>query len=237
MSGREGSIEEQRPIGVLVFVRKRPGFDQEWSAQIRNRCRVVLDEIGYKTVGADRVVMDDESVNEALDAIKQEGCCALVVIQPSIADGQYALTVSQRWPDPVILWATPERPGDGKVSSCSLVGQHLWASILRQANHAFELIYGEPEDLKQNLQRVIAGATTAQQLRSAKLGVVGTHAPGFLDLAAEPFLIRKTFGLQLHPLSLPQFIERVQAMPGDAVTADLDRVRVLGLQPAQRAQR
>lgn len=234
MSGREISAEEQWPIGVLIFGRKRPGFDQEWSAQIRDRCRSVLDAMGYKTVGADRIVMDDESVHGALDVIEQAGCRALIVIQPSLADGQYALTVSQRWRDPVILWATPERPGDGKVSSCSLVGQHLWASILRQANHAFEFLYDEPENLEQSLRRAIAAAATVQQLRAAKLGVVGTHAPGFLDLAADPFLIREVFGLQLHPLSLPQFIERVQGTPAHAVSADLQRVRSLGLHSSGR---
>jgi hypothetical protein len=71
MPGREGSLQEQRPVGVLIFGRKRPGFDQEWSVQIRDRCRSVLNEMGYKTVGADRVVMDDESVHGTLDTIEQ----------------------------------------------------------------------------------------------------------------------------------------------------------------------
>lgn len=235
MPGNKDMVQAQLSIGVLIFGRKRPGFDQDWSTQVRNRCRSILDELGYQSVGADRVVMDDESVHATLDAVGRAGCQALIVIQPSLADGQYALTVSQRWRDPVILWATPERPGDGKVSSCSLVGQHLWASILRQANHPFELVYGTPEVLKDDLQRAITAAKTVHQLRSAKIGVVGTHAPGFLDLAADPFLIAQTFGLQLHPLSLPQFIERVQATPADAVAADLQRVRALGLQSSQPA--
>ncbi len=235
MPGNKDMVQAQLSIGVLIFGRKRPGFDQDWSTQVRNRCRSILDELGYQSVGADRVVMDDESVHATLDAVGRAGCQALIVIQPSLADGQYALTVSQRWRDPVILWATPERPGDGKVSSCSLVGQHLWASILRQANHPFELVYGTPEVLKDDLQRAITAAKTVHQLRSAKIGVVGTHAPGFLDLAADPFLIAQTFGLQLHPLSLPQFIERVQATPADAVAGDLQRVRALGLQSSQPA--
>jgi L-fucose isomerase-like protein len=216
-------------IGVLIFGRKRPGFDQEWSAALRERCRTTLSELGFTCVGADDVVLDDESVNAAFDTIEREQCKALIVIQPSLADGQFALTVSQRWQDPIILWATPERPGDGKVSSCSLVGQHLWASILRQANHGFEFVYGAPEDVHDGLRRAVALAGTVNQLRRAKLGMIGSHAPGFIDLAADPFLIRTTFGLQLHALSLPQFIERVQAVPEGEVKADLERVHSLGL--------
>jgi L-fucose isomerase-like protein len=66
-------------------------------------------------------------------------------------------------------------------------------------------------------------------MRTAKLGVIGTHAPGFLDLAADPFLIRKTFGLQMQPLSLPQFIERVQSVGAEDVAGDLKRVGALKL--------
>jgi L-fucose isomerase-like protein len=217
------------PIGVLIFGRKRPGFDQDWNAEMRERCRKALAQLGMSAIGAETIVLDDESVNGALDKIVEGRCRALIVIQPSLADGQYALTVSQRWRGPVVLWATPERPGDGKVSSCSLVGQHLWASILRQADRPFEFVYGAPEEIEAELRNAIALADTVQRLGSAKLGVVGTHAPGFLDLAADPFLIRKTFGLQLHPLSLPQFIERVQGVGAEEVTADLKRVRSLAL--------
>jgi L-fucose isomerase-like protein len=219
----------QEPVGVLIFGRKRPGFDQEWNAEIRDRCRNSLAQIGFKCIGAEEVVLDDETVTGTLDRITEAGCLSLIVIQPSLADGQYALTVSQRWNGPIILWATPERPGDGKVSSCSLVGQHLWASILRQANHPFEFVYGAPEDAEAELRQAVALSETVQRLRTAKLGVIGTHAPGFIDLAADPFLIRRTFGLQLHPLSLPQFIDRVQAISADDVDADLQRVHSLGL--------
>ena len=86
-----------------------------------------------------------------------------------------------------------------------------------------------PEDVQAELRQAVALSETVQRLRTAKLGVVGTHAPGFLDLAADPFLIRRTFGLQMHPLSLPQFIDRVQAIPADEVNADLQRVHSLGL--------
>ncbi len=224
----------QAPVGVLIFGRKRPGFDQDWNAEIRDRCRKSLAQLGSTCIGAEEVVLDDETVNGALDRITKAGCLSLIVIQPSLADGQYALTVSQRWSGPIILWATPERPGDGKVSSCSLVGQHLWASILRQANHPFEFVYGAPEDVQADLCQAVARSETVQRLRTAKLGVVGTHAPGFLDLAADPFLIRTTFGLQMHPLSLPQFIDRVQSISADEVNADLQRVHSLGLRETGR---
>ncbi len=60
--------------------------------------------------------------------------------------------------------------------------------------------------------------------------------PGFVDLAADPFLIRKTFGLQLHSLSLPQFIDRVGGIAGAAVAADMRVTRGAGAAARARAE-
>ena len=219
------------PLGVMILGRKRPGFDQEWNQLVCGRAVAALNKLGYKTVGADKPVVDDATIKVALDNLREAGCQAMVMLQPSMGHGQLALTVAQQWPDPIVLWATPERPGDGKVSSCSLVGQHLWGSSLRQAGHAFELVYGDPDDktTQAELVRAVGIARTVGVLRQAKVGVIGTHSPGFIDLAADPFLLRRTLGIQLHPLSLPQFIERVHAIPEDAVKKDVQRVLDLKL--------
>jgi L-fucose isomerase-like protein len=218
-------------VGVLILGRKRPGFDQAWNEMICRRGLEALKSLGYETVGAEAPVVDEATIKAALEKIQDAGCEALVMLQPSMGHGQLALTLASEWPDPLVLWATPERPGDGKVSSCSLVGQHLWGSSLRQAGHAFELVYGDPDDqaLHIELTRAIRIARTVRVLRGAKVGMIGTHAPGFIDLAVEPFLLRRTMGTELHPLSLPQFIERVHAVPEARAIEDVERVLDLKL--------
>jgi len=220
-----------RPLGVLIIGRKRAGFDQEWAQIVCQRSIAALASLGYKCVGGDAPVVEDVAIAAALDKIQQADCQALVMLQPSLGNGQSALTVSQRWTNPVVLWATPEKPGDGKPSSNSLVAQHMWASILRQVGHPFEFVYGDPDDpaVRSDLVRAIALSRTAAQLRLCKVGVVGTHAPGFVDLAADPFLLRKSMGIQLHPLSLPQYLERVHGIAEAAVEKDVQRVLELKL--------
>lgn len=218
-------------LGVLILGRKRPGFDQEWNRTVCRRSLAALNGLGFTGVGADNPVVDDQTLHSALEQIRQARCEVLVVLQPSIGNGQLALTIAQHWPYPVVLWATPERPGDGRVSSCSLVGQHLWASVLRQAGHPFEFVYGDGETsaVQAALTQAIALCHTFRVLRHGKIGVVGVHAPGFIDLAADPFLLRRTLGVQMHPLSLPQYMERVRAIPESLVEEDVQRVRALGL--------
>ena len=218
-------------IGVLILGRKRPGFDQEWNRVICGRSVAALEGLGFRCVGQDAPVIDDATLAVALKQVEAAGAEALLMLQPSMGNGQLALSLSQLWKGPILLWATPERPGDGKVSSCSLVGQHLWSSTLRQSGHPFELVYGDPDDarVKEELVRAFRLARTVTQMRTAKVGVIGTHAPGFIDLAADPFLLRRTFGLQMHPLSLLQFVDRVNRLDASAVRKDVDRVRELGL--------
>ena len=221
----------EKNVGLLVFSRKRPGFDQEWSKVVRERAIAGVAALGLHAVGADEPVFDDATISTALAAIRSAGCDALVVVQPSIADGQFAFSVMQQWAGPVVLWATPEKPGDGKVSSCSLVGTHLWASIFRQARYPFELVYGDGLDVtvQAELSQAIAIAATVMRLSRAKVGVVGTHVPGFVDLAADAFLVKKALGIQMHSLSLPQYIDRVKAVPEERVQADMEKVRALRL--------
>ncbi len=225
------SADTQRNIAVLILGRKRPGFDQEWNKMVCQRSVAALQSLGFNCVGYDLPVLDDATLRVALERVRAAGCESLLMLQPSMGNGQLALSLSQVWTDPIVLWATPERPGDGKVSSCSLVGQHLWGSMLRQANHPFELVYGDPDDAatRASLVQALNLARTAARLRNAKIGVIGTYAPGFIDLAADPFLLRRSLGLQFHALSLPQFIDRVKGLDEAAVRNDVDAVRKLGL--------
>jgi len=222
---------DQKPVGVLILGRKRPGFDQEWNKIVTERCVATMEDLGLVCVGQDAPIVDDMTLRERLKDIEAAGCDSLVMLQPSMGNGQLALSLAQAWAGPIVLWATPERPGDGKVSSCSLVGQHLWASMMREAKHPFEFVYGDPDDarVKKTLLQAIALARTVTGLKSAKVGMIGTHAPGFVDLAVNAFVLQNTLGLQLHPLSLPQFIDRVRLVDAVAVSKDVTKVRELGI--------
>lgn len=219
------------PLGVLVIGRKRPGFDQQWNEVIRSAALAGLEAAGFGCIGAETPVVDDQTIGEALDRIKSRRCRALVVLQPSLGNGQLALTVLQRWGGPVVLWATPERPDGEKVSSCSLVAQHLWGATLRQANHPFELIYGDPRDnaMRPRIQQAVALSQALMALRESKVGLIGSHAPGYVSMQVDPFSMRRQLGCQLHDLSLPLFIDRVRAVDEAEVRRDIEQARALKL--------
>jgi L-fucose isomerase-like protein len=218
-------------LGLFVVGRKRPGFDQDWNQTMRAQASEALAALGYECVGGDAPVADDAAAARVIAQIRKAGCEALVVLQPSLGHGQLSLTVMQQWGKPVVLWATPERQESPKASSCSLVAQHLWASIFRQANHPFEIICGAPRDegTRTQLERAVALSRTKVRLEKAKLGTLGGTAPGFLGMTPDLYAMKRQLGVQLAPQSLPQFIDRVRGFDETLVAKDVERVRSMKL--------
>ncbi len=148
-----------------------------------------------------------------------------------MADGHLAPTLAQFWPDPVVLWATPEKPAGSMVSSCSLVGTHCWASILRQMGHTFELIYGEPskKNLKRQLNKAIRIVSTARHLRSMRLGMVGGQAPGFLAMSEDQFVMHSQMGIQVQKFSLIEFSNIFNNIDNENISEDVLEVKRMKL--------
>ncbi len=213
-------------LGLLIIGRKRPGFDQEWNQTMTRGAREALAALEFDCI-SDVPVVDDVTIGAAIAKIRQAGCDALVVLQPSLGNGQLSLAVMQQWGQPVVLWATPERQDNPKASSCSLVAQHLWASIFRMAKHPFEMVYGDPGDarVRSELARAVALCKTRKIISEAKLGTIGGNAPGFLAMAPDTFAMKRQLGVQLAMLSLTQFIDRVNGIDDVAARNDVELVR------------
>lgn len=217
-------------LGLLIIGRKRPGFDMEWAKQIETEALDTLNALGFGAVTKARAV-DDASLQEALAQLRAAGVNTLVINQPTIGDGRLAPTIGQIWNDPVVLWATPERPGADKVTACALVGQHLFASLLRQLHRPFEIVYGPTNDAKTKAALIdavrLVHAVCA--IKRAKVGLVGAHVPGFSNMAVDPARLTDSFGAQLVQLGLHEFIEAARTMDESRVKKELEQIRSLQL--------
>jgi L-fucose isomerase-like protein len=61
------------------------------------------------------------------------------------------------------------------------------------------------------------------------MGFIGYHAPGFIDMHPDPFLLNKTFGIQLQHMGIVEFMDTVNSQSEQNVASDLDVVRSLKL--------
>jgi L-fucose isomerase-like protein len=218
-------------IGVIFIGRRRPGFDMEWGKAMEQSVRDWLMKTGLSIFEPAEKAVDDGSLRRVMAACAAESLDALVLLQTTQGDGRLAPTLAELWPDPLILWATPENQSGDMISSCSLVGTHVWASTLRHLEHPFELVYGAPgtPETQQRFREAVAMSATVRRLRSVRVGVIGGQAPGYFAMSADPFAIRKGLGAQVQSFSLVEFATVVNELTSESVAADVARVKALGL--------
>jgi L-fucose isomerase-like protein len=195
-------------FGVLFLGRKRPGFDPEWGKAVKTAIRDFLSDNHYDPFIPSDNIADDAGLRAAVDSCRQAGVQTLVVTQPTVSDGRLAPVLAQLWRDPLVFWATTEKQTGEMISSNSLVGTHIFASLLRQLGRPFELVYGHPDDdqTKDQLDLALALVAAAVRLNNAKVGLIGQHAPGFINLAVDPDRLCSSLGVQLHHMSLHEFL-------------------------------
>jgi L-fucose isomerase-like protein len=218
-------------VGVLFLGRRRPGFDVDWGKATEERVRRMLGESGFSIFEPAEKAIDDASLRRVLSSCEAQKVDVMLVLQTTMSDGRLAPTLAQFWPDPVVLWATPEKPDGDMISSCSLVGAHCWASTLRQLGRTFELVYGDPDDAaaKSRLEEAVRMTATIRRLRTTRLGIIGGQAPGYFAMSADPFSVYQGIGTQVQNFSLIEFTNLVNDVKGDAVVADVKRVKGLGI--------
>ena len=221
----------QMTLGAIFLGRRRPGFDVEWGRQMEDRARRALRQTGFNVFEPPEKAIDDASLRRVMTACEEKGVDAIVLLQTTMGDGRLAPTMAQLWPDPLVLWATPEKPDGDMISSCSLVGVHAWASTLRQMGHSFELAYSDPDaaETQTQLREAVRLAATVRGLRSLRLGLVGGQAPGYFAMNADPFSIHHGLGVQLQTFSLIEFDNVVRGFSEEAVAGDVAKVKALGI--------
>lgn len=227
-----GSQPKPSKLGVIFIGRRRPGFDMDWGRAMEERVRAWLrTERDFTWFEPTERAVDEPSLRRVLAACAAESIDAMVVLQATMGDGRLSPTIAQHWPDPVILWSTPENQQGDMISSCSLVGTHNWASVLRQLGHAFELVNGAPEEaaVQRRLREAVRLAVTSRRLRTVRLGVIGGHAPGYFAMGGEPFTVHRGLGVQMQTYSLIEFSNVLNELKDDAVAADVAAVKALGL--------
>jgi L-fucose isomerase-like protein len=218
-------------LGVIFIGRRRPGFDMDWGRKMEERVRRWVLSRGYAVVEPAEKPVDDATFRKALGEIAKDEPDVMVVLQTTMGDGRLAPTMAQLWPDPIVLWATPENQTGEMISSCSLVGTHCWASVLRQMGHAFEIVNGDPDAAatQKRFDEAVRMAAVVRKLRSIRVGVIGGQAPGYVAMTGDPFVMHQKLGVQIQSYSLIEFANVLNEFKDEAVAADVAKVKALGI--------
>ncbi|MDA3950983.1 MAG: L-fucose/L-arabinose isomerase family protein [Spirochaeta sp.] len=228
---RAAGVIEKPVIGLMIMGRKRPGFDPEWGAAVQKRIAARLKAFPWHVVTPSQNIADQAELKRAVEQCRQEGVATLLLVQPTISDGRLAPLLSRLWDKPLVLWATTEKPSGAMISANSLVGTHVMAATLRQLGHPLEIVYGDPDDslTQERLRQAISAVHAADAIVGRSVGLIGYHAPGFVDFHTDPVFLNDSLASQLYHLNTPELIDRVQSYTDDQIAADLAAFKKLGV--------
>lgn len=226
-----GSISRITHAGVVFLGRKRPGFDEEWGAAMAERVTTALSARSWGVFFCPAKAVDDATLRKAVSECKASGCETLIALQTTMSDGRLAPLLAQLWNGPIVLWATPEKPEGDLVSSCSLVGTHLYASVFARMGVSFQVVSGGPEDdrLLNELDAAVRTTAAVGRLRQAKIGLAGYHAPGFINMHADPFAFGDALGAQLYHFGQQELLSAMEAIPENDLENDVEKTMQLGM--------
>jgi len=217
-------------IAVFFIGRKRPGFDQEWGAFLVREIQSQLEQSPFETVFFHGIA-DEEAMRDAIVASQQTSVKAVVCCQPTMGDGNLWPILVSDWNGAIIVWATPENPQNTKVSACGLVAAHNWVSGMSQAGCPPYFVYGLPNDpvTVAELNNAVFASTAMVTLQHTRIGLIGDHAPGFLNMAVDAAAMQQLLGARLKRFGLHEFIGVMQSFSETEVAEDRFEAESLGL--------
>jgi len=130
-----------------------------------------------------------------------------------------------------VFWATPEEQKGSMISGNSLVGTHNYCASLRQLGRRFELVAG---NLKwelhlEQLRRGVQVAFATRMIRKAKLGLIGSHAPGFSDFHPRPSNLSKTFGCIFQTVDLNEYMGLYYQISDELIEVEVANMSDIGV--------
>ncbi len=224
-------VPSQPRVGVVFFGRTRPGFDETWGSAMAERVSRAVMERSWQSFICPTKAVDDATLRAAVTECTAADCQTIIALQTTMSDGRLAPLLGQQWGGPVVLWATPENPDGELVSSCSLVGTHLYASLFARMDIPFEVVTGAPEDprLIAELDQAVSVTATLTRLSSAKIGLIGYHAPGFINMHADPYALDRLLGAELYQTGQQDLLSTMEEITDAEVEADIQVTMGLGL--------
>ena len=217
-------------VAVFFIGRKRPGFEPAWGAFLEKEIRIHLHKSSFEPLFFGPIT-DETAMKRAIDESYRAGVETIIVSQPTMGDGNLWPVLRAEWHGGLVIWATPENPKNPKVSACGLVGAHNWVSGLAQAGTPPYLVYGMPCDMScaTDLNNAVYGSSAAARLRRARVGLIGDHAPGFLNMAVDAVAMQQHLGTRLRRFGLHEFYNLVRSYSDKVVAEDRGKAESLGL--------
>lgn len=180
---------------------------------------------------APSLVIEAPDTEAAIAQLRAADIDALVIANGTFALGGLAMQLAQALDVPILLWAWRE-PAEktDKLRLNSLVGANVNASNLYKLGFRPQTLYAAHDDPSAHdaIQRFARAARAKRALSRLRLGLIGGHAPGFDNLAANKALVRRALGVEVVDVGLESVVGRANAaVSAEPASSAFDDVREL----------
>lgn len=214
--------------------------------KVWSRCEASLSALCEKE-SADLFVvpdipMDASGTLKALDACKQAGVDFVLVLHGGFSMGDVARTVAAA-PVRAGFWSIPEPIRTGDIQLNNFVSLNMSMSIARQVrtltDNPVQWYHGAPESeaLKSRLGNTLKALSALNDLRNARIGVIGGLAMTFYNMEVSSNALRSRLGVEVSHLDMHEMTNRMQAIEESRATTEMKAMasaaRVDGVSDAQ----
>ena len=178
-------------IGVVCLARKT--FDFQAANEIYEQLQTSLTKLSHiNWEFLPELLIEVKEAQRAGEFLRKKGIDALICISGTFALGHLILELEKTLMVPILLWGLNELPySGGKIRLNSICGVNLNASNLYKAGITnFHVVIGDRID-----QDWLDAIRIIKCLKSARVGVLGSHAHGFFNLDIDELSLFKELGI------------------------------------------
>ena len=197
-------MDKKLKIGVVCLARKT--FDYQAAEQIFKTIRAdlnLIEDVDFHCI--QDLLFEPEEARRAAESLQRFGAEALVAISGTFHLGNLLLEITQKLNHPpLLLWALDELPYDsGKIRLNTICGVNLDASNLYKAGiRNYHAAFGPEID-----QDWLAAMQAIVTLKNARIGLIGSHAHTFYNVAFDELGTWRELGLLVDQYSLQELLD------------------------------
>lgn len=191
-------MKQIKTIGVLPL--GRPTFDVAFAEQQLALMLDALGATGRVVLGSDRLLMDGDATDAAIEALKAQAPDLILILQVTFTDAAACARIAGHFAVPLALWAVPEPRLGGRLRLNAFCGLNLASHALGLLDRRFSWLYAAPAsaDIAQQLDDLLGGGRVVQPIAGERsetdngagkavlnavagqtIGRLGAHPEGF----------------------------------------------------------
>jgi L-fucose isomerase-like protein len=233
-------------ISIAVVGIGRIHFDIAKGNELFQAFRGQLYDHGYRILGPQEIVTDDEAALKAVQSLRGEQVDLLVVFQTTFADSRMITILTNELDIPVFIWGPPDERTGERLKLGTFIGVNLACHALTLQGKPYGYAYTWPDNTEawEKFEKYAKAGSVYRRLKNSQLGVIGERPEGMDTCDLDATLLDQLLGVKVQQVDLNGVFQEILAVPEAKVKTlrhqldqKIDGLEVLDQEPLNRTLR